>query len=96
MRSPQDVKDMDKKQTQRVTEVDWSLNREFWVPVEDHRLGGPTFGCVRRLLNWLDRQGYDGCRTVFEVYALNPASDPEAPVWVVVPKEVVDQWMGVA
>ncbi len=71
--------------------IDWSMCREYWVPVRGHRCGGPTFTSLMRLLGWLNRNGYDGVKT-FEVMALNP--EVGGPIFVQVPAEIVRRWMG--
>lgn len=75
------------------TDTDWSMCRKYWVPVKGYRSGGPTFTNLRKLLDWLGRHEYNGV-IWYEVMALNPGND--GPVWLDVPKEVVDRWMGVA
>ena len=76
-----------------MTPLDWSMCEEFWVPTNSPG-GGPTFGSLAALLGWLKRKGYDGRDKVWEVLALDPREDRPA-MFALVPKSIVDRWMGV-
>lgn len=83
VRRPQERKDM------IGSSIDWSLCDGYVVLGARHE-----FKDLRHLLGWLARWGYDGHDKVTDVLARSPSED--GPVLRLVPKTVVDRWMGVA